>query len=423
MKLLVVGGGGREHALGWALRRDDRVGQVCFAPGNGGTGEVGENLSLAATDVEGIAAWCRKNRPELVVIGPEAPLCLGLADRLRQEGTLVFGPGADGARLEGSKAFTKELMVEAGVPTAACERFTDYRAALRYSRSRGYPQVIKADGLAAGKGVVIAGNGWEGAAALYDMMAKRVFGEAGREVLIEEFLEGEEVSVHAVTDGRKVVVLPPAQDHKRIYDGDRGPNTGGMGAYAPAPILDGAGLKRVQHEILEPVLAALQRRGVEYRGVLYAGLMVTREGPKVLEFNARFGDPETQVLVPLLGNRLLDLVLGAARGDLGSVGWPEVEGAAMTVVVAAEGYPECPVLGDEIRLPETVEEKGMVFHAGTKREGGRVVTAGGRVAAATGWGRTLAEAQERAYGLARRVEFRGRQFRSDIGQRALRSLR
>ncbi|GAB4239049.1 MAG: phosphoribosylamine--glycine ligase [Candidatus Methylacidiphilales bacterium] len=418
MNVLVVGGGGREHALGWGLRNDPRVNAVFFAPGNAGTGEVGPNIDLAATDMEGIAGWCAQAKPDLVVVGPEAPLCAGLADRLRAEGVLVFGPGADGARLEGSKAFTKILLQEAGVPTARCACFTDYRAALAYSRSQPYPQVIKANGLAAGKGVVIAGNAWEAAAALYDMMAKRIFGPAGAEVLIEEFLEGEEVSVHAVTDGQRLIVLPPAQDHKRIFDGDRGPNTGGMGAYAPAPLVNAEGLEKVRTTILEPVLRALREQGIEYRGVLYAGLMMTQEGPKVLEFNARFGDPETQVLVPLIREQLLDLLLGAAQGDLGRCCLPDALGAALTVVVAAEGYPEQPRLGDPIVFPDGPSAGGMVFHAGTRLTNGHVVTAGGRVAAATGWGETLEEALRRAYALAEGIQFRGRQFRSDIGRKA-----
>lgn len=420
MRVLVVGGGGREHALGWGLAQDARVEKLWFVPGNAGTGSLGENVVLLASDAEGVVGWCEVHRPDLVVIGPEAPLCAGLADRLRERGFLVFGPGAEGARLEGSKVFTKQLLMEAGIPTATGERFKDYQAALKYSRSRPYPQVIKADGLAAGKGVVIAANGWEAAAAIYDLMARRIFGAAGVEVLIEEFLDGQEVSVHAISDGHHLVVLPSAQDHKRIFDGDRGPNTGGMGAYAPAPMLDSAGLEEVRRVILEPTLRALRSRGIEYRGTLYAGLMLTADGPKVLEFNARFGDPETQVLVPLLRGQLLDLLLGAARGSLDSTQVEPAAGAALTVVLAAEGYPTEPRVGDAIEFPENPRAGGMIFHAGTKLMDGQVVTAGGRVAAATGWGSTLGEARDQAYALAEQIRFHGRQFRSDIGAKALR---
>jgi phosphoribosylamine--glycine ligase len=422
MKVLVVGGGGREHAIGWALHHDSRVTRLCFAPGNPGTATLGTNLPCTATDLDGIQNWCASERPDLVVVGPEAPLCLGLADRLRALDIPVFGPNRDGARLEGSKAFTKEIMEAAGIPTGKAVRFTDYHQALAYSRTQPYPQVIKADGLAAGKGVIIAQNPWSAAAALYDLMARKIFGNAGAEVLLEEFLEGEEVSIHALTDGKRCVLLPASQDHKRIFDHDQGPNTGGMGAYAPAPVLTDALRQAVITQILEPLLQALNERGIDYRGVLYGGVMVTRHGPKVFEFNCRFGDPETQVLFPLLDRCALDLLLAAAQGDLTQVTPRFLPGAALTVVLAAPGYPEQPHTGDPITGLDTLTPSPtqILFHAGTRTDSQQTVTAGGRVLAATGLGPDLGTAQKQAYLLANQIHFPGQQFRTDIGARALR---
>ena len=416
--VLIVGGGGREHAMGWAFARDPRMQKIWFAPGNAGTSKVGTNLSLAATDVAGIVAWAEKERPGLVVVGPEAPLCAGLADRLRALGIRVFGPGADGARLEGSKSFCKELLVSEKIPTARAGSFTKEDEAVRFSDSLPCPQVVKADGLAAGKGVVIAESHEQARSAIHEMMTDRVFGEAGSTVLIEEFLEGEELSVHAITDGKNLVILPGAQDHKRVGEGDTGLNTGGMGAYAPAPKATPELLREVKEKILEPTLAGLAKRKIEYRGVLYAGLMLTKDGPKVLEFNARFGDPETEVLLPLLETPLWDLLGAAAEGDLGKVSVQSSSGAAMTIVLAAPGYPVHPVLGQEIRIGETMPDSA-VFHAGTKLEGASIKTAGGRVMAVTGWGKDLAGARERAYAAVGEICFEGMHFRRDIGHRAL----
>jgi phosphoribosylamine--glycine ligase len=404
--------------MGWSFSRDARIQKIWFAPGNAGTAQVGTNLSLAATDVAGIAAWAEKERPGLVVVGPEAPLCAGLADRLRAMGLRVFGPGADGARLEGSKSFCKELLVSEKIPTAKAGSFTKEEEAVRFSVSLSCPQVVKADGLAAGKGVVIAQTHEQAAAAIHEMMTDRVFGEAGSRVLIEEFLEGDELSVHAVTDGKNLVILPGAQDHKRVGEGDTGLNTGGMGAYAPAPRATPELLREVREKILEPTLSGLSRRGIDYRGVLYAGLMLTKEGPKVLEFNARFGDPETEVLLPLLETPLWDLLGAAADGDLGKVSAKSGSGAAMTVVLAAPGYPAQAVLGQEIRLGKEMPGSAL-FHAGTKSEGGAIRVAGGRVMAVTGWGRDLGDAREKAYAAVREICFDGMHFRRDIGHRAL----
>ena len=416
--VLIVGNGGREHALGWSFAQDPRIQKIWFAPGNAGTAELGENLSLAVTDVEGIARWADQEKPGLVVVGPEAPLCAGLADRLRDLGLRVFGPGKNGARLEGSKSFCKQLLVSQKIPTARAGSFQVVDEALQFSESLPCPQVVKADGLAAGKGVVIAGSHAEAAEAIRQMMAAKVFGEAGATVLIEEFLDGEELSVHAVTDGKNLVILPGAQDHKRVGEGDTGPNTGGMGAYAPAPKATPELLRGVKERILLPTLRGLAERGIEYRGVLYAGLMLTQSGPKVLEYNCRFGDPETEVLLPLIETPLWDLLGAAADGNLSGLELKIRSRAAMTVVLAAPGYPAQPVYGQAIRLGSGLPDSHL-FHAGTKAGVKGVEVAGGRVLAATGWGKDLPTAQQRAYARAAEVFFEGMQFRRDIGHRAL----
>ncbi len=416
--VLIVGNGGREHALGWSFSQDPRIEKIWFAPGNAGTAELGENLKFTATDVEGIAGWAAKEKPGLVVVGPEAPLCAGLADRLRDLGLRVFGPGKKGAQLEGSKSFCKELLVSQRIPTAQAGSFQKVEEAIRFSDSLPCPQVVKADGLAAGKGVVIAGSHAEAATAIRQMMAEKVFGEAGATVLLEEFLEGEELSIHAVTDGKNLVILPGAQDHKRVGEGDTGPNTGGMGAYAPAPKATPDLLREVKDRMLVPTLRGLAERGIEYRGVLYAGLMLTKSGPKVLEYNCRFGDPETEVLLPLIETPLWDLLGAAADGNLSGLPVKIRSGAAMTVVLAAPGYPANPVLGQMIQtgkdLPDT-----CLFHAGTKQAAKGIEVAGGRVLAATGWGKDLKTASQRAYARVAEVSFEGMQYRRDIGYRAL----
>ena len=416
--VLIIGNGGREHALGWSFAQDPRVAKIWFAPGNAGTSEIGQNLPLAGTDLEGIAHWAAMEKPGLVVVGPEAPLCAGLADRLRSLGLRVFGPGKKGARLEGSKSFCKELLVSQKIPTARAGSFQKVEEALRFSESLQCPQVVKADGLAAGKGVVIAGSHAEAGQAIRQMMADKLFGEAGETVLIEEFLEGEELSVHAVTDGKHLVILPGAQDHKRVGEGDTGPNTGGMGAYAPAPKATSELLQIVREKILMPTLQGLRDRGIDYRGVLYAGLMLTKDGPKVLEYNCRFGDPETQVLLPLIETPLWDLLGAAADGNLSGLSVKIRPGAALTVVLAAKGYPAQPILGQSIRSGSDLPDSRL-FHAGTKEGSSGVEVGGGRVLAATGWGKDLKTARDRAYALVSQVFFDGMQFRRDIGHRAL----
>lgn len=420
--VLIIGNGGREHALGWSFSQDPRIEKIWFAPGNAGTTGLGENLSFAATDVDGIAGWAAKEKPGLVVVGPEAPLCAGLADRLRDQGLRVFGPGKKGAQLEGSKSFCKDLLVSQRIPTAKGGSFHEVEEAIRFSESLPCPQVVKADGLAAGKGVVIAASHTEAAGAIRQMMADRVFGEAGTTVLIEEFLEGEELSVHAVTDGKNLVILPGAQDHKRVGEGDTGPNTGGMGAYAPAPKATPDLIQEVKDRILIPTLKGLGQRRIDYRGVLYAGLMLTKDGPKVLEYNCRFGDPETEVLVPLIETPLWDLLGAAADGNLAELVVRIRPGAAMTVVLAAAGYPAHPVLGQVIQPGKDLPDS-CLFHAGTKQGAKGLEVSGGRVLAATGWGKDLKIAKQRAYARVVEVSFEGIQFRRDIGHRALRTSR
>ena len=417
MKILVVGSGGREHAMGWALAQDKRVRELFFAPGNAGTAGLGKNISVKAADLPGLLAWAEANRPDLVVVGPEVPLCLGLADELEAAGMAVFGPGKSGARLEASKIFTKDLMAKAGIPTAGSARFTEADKARAYCAVQPYPLVIKADGLAAGKGVIIAGNKQEAERGIDQIMVEKIFGTSGGQVLIEEFLEGQEASIHAVTDGKDYVLLASSQDHKRIFDGDRGPNTGGMGAYAPAPIVTQELMREVETTVIRPIIRVLGEEGIDYRGVLYAGLMLTPRGPKVLEFNCRFGDPETEVLLPLLETPLLDLLLATVERRIGRLDFRLKNRHALTVVLAAPGYPDNPVTGQEMRIP--VEADPLLFHAGTTCKDGRIVTSGGRVMAATGLGATLAEARDAAYRLAAKVTFEGCQFRRDIGGKAL----
>lgn len=421
MNILIVGNGGREHALGWKLKQDPRVKRLFFAPGNGGTCELGENVNIIANDLDGIVEWTRAQHPDLVVIGPEAPLCAGLSDRLTTLGVEVFGPNQRAAQLEGSKHFAKTILERAGIPTGRFKTFTRVEEALAYSQTQHYPQVIKASGLAAGKGVIIAQNPWEASAAIYDLMCNKLFGAAGDEVLIEEFLEGEEMSVHAVTDGQTFRLLPSAQDHKRISEGDTGPNTGGMGAYAPSPRMTAELATTLKGQIFEPLLEAMKDDGIDYRGVLYAGLMLTADGPKVLEFNCRFGDPEAQVLLPLLQTPLLDIMLACVRRKLGNLQVEWSSQHALGVVMASEGYPANPRTGEVIEGLDhpTSSDQQLIFHAGTKRQGDKMVASGGRVLTLVGLGSTLREARDQAYRCVGTIHFRGAQFRRDIGHRAL----
>lgn len=420
MKVLLVGGGGREHALAWKMVRDEPGLDLVAAPGNPGIAELGRCAPVPAGDLAGLAALARAERPDVVVIGPEAPLAAGLADRLRDAGHAVFGPGAAAARIESSKSFAKELMLRAGVPTAHAQRFSDIDAARRAARALGAPLVVKATGLAAGKGVIVCRTLHEADAAIAAMLGAHEFGAAGDEVLVEEFMEGEELSLFAITDGTTAIPMLPAQDHKRLGEGDEGPNTGGMGAYAPVSLGTPALVDECLERVIHPTLRALRERGAPFAGLLYAGLMLTPAGPRVVEFNCRFGDPETQALLPLLDSSLLDPLRAVARGEPlagGTLRWSERH--AVTTVVAAPGYPDKPVTGAPIGLPPAAPDV-HVFHASTARSAdGALVSAGGRVLAVTAVAGTLAGAQHASAGTAQAVTLEGKQFRRDIGWREL----
>jgi len=421
MKVLVAGGGGREHALAWKIAADSSRPEVYCAPGNAGTAEVARNIPIAAEDISGIVGWARANNPDLVVVGPEAPLCAGLADRLIAEGIRVFGPTADAAMIEGSKVFSKEVMQAAGVPTAEARVFSDAAEAKAWVRRRGAPIVVKADGLAAGKGVTVCMTVEEAETAIEDALTRAVFGDAGRRVIVEECLEGEEASILALVDGSRIVMLASAQDHKRIFDGDRGPNTGGMGAYSPAPVVAAEMLAAIREQVFERTLAELRRRCIVYKGVLYAGLMISRGRISVLEFNCRFGDPETQAILPRWDGDILPALNACIDGNLREdmVKWrPE---PAVCVVMASEGYPGSYKKGALIEgLDRAAAMAGVaVFHAGTRREGGAVVTSGGRVLGVTALGADLPEAVKRAYDAVSVIRFDGAQWRRDIAARAL----
>jgi phosphoribosylamine---glycine ligase len=413
--VLVVGSGAREHALVWALSRSPSVGEIWVAPGNPGIAALADTVDLPVTEVEAIADWAAAYRIGLVVVGPEAPLALGLADLLRARGIPVFGPNRAAAELEWSKAFAKDFMRRHGIPTAAYHVFTEAEAALEFARSADYPLVVKADGLAAGKGVLICASPAEAEAAIRSVLVERVYGAASERVVIEEFLNGEELSVIALVDGERIAMLPPARDYKRLKDGNRGPNTGGMGSYAPVNDLSAGLLREVRESILEPTVAGLRAEGRPYRGALYAGLMLTPSGPSVLEFNCRFGDPETQVIVPLLDGDVAELLLACAEGWLDPRLVRTVPGAAVCVVLAAEGYPESPRRGDVILGIDGAAFSGAhVFHAGTSLRDGQLVTAGGRVLSVVATGFNLDQAVDRAYAAASLVDFPGKQMRHDI---------
>jgi phosphoribosylamine--glycine ligase len=419
VRLLVVGGGGREHALCWALRRENPDADIHAAPGNPGTASVATNLPIAADDLDRLADAGDMYGIDLTIIGPEAPLARGLADRLRAEGRAVFGPSAAAAQLESSKAFSKEVMRAAGIPTAASGTFTDLREALAYVDRHPEPLVVKASGLAAGKGAVVCATRTEAAATVRAMLEGRQFGEAGSVVVIEAFLEGEEVSVLALTDGHEVELLPASQDHKRLLEGDQGPNTGGMGAYAPVSVATPGLLERTRNEILLPTLAEMRRRGAPFQGVLYAGLMVTSAGdPSVVEFNCRFGDPETQVVLPLLDGGLTDCLESIATGGGVSPLRVRTDAFAVTTVLAARGYPDAPERGAAITLPATLPDGVTIFHAGTRLDEQGVLRAhGGRVLNVTAVADSFTEACERSRAGADLIAFKGKVYRPDIGWR------
>jgi phosphoribosylamine--glycine ligase len=420
MNVLLIGSGGREHALAWKLSSSPGLTRLFCAPGNAGVAEVADCVALDPADHEAVATFCRGEDIGLVVIGPEAPLAAGLSDDLAAVGIRVFGPSRAAARLEASKGFTKDLCAEFGIPTAAYGRFSDADAARAYAREQGAPLVVKADGLAAGKGVAMARNLDEAEAAI-DACFAGAFGAAGAEVVIEEWLEGEEASLFALVDGATAIPFGAAQDHKRAFDGDEGPNTGGMGAYSPATVMNETTMQRAMREIVAPTVAAMDARGTPFRGVLFAGLMITEDGPKLIEYNVRFGDPECQTLMLRLNSDLLPLLIAAADGDLFDAEPRWSEDAAICVVMAAKGYPGDYAKGSVIAGLEmaAADPDVAIFHAGTARDGGQLVAIGGRVLNICAKGATLAEARDRAYAAIARIDWPGGFCRSDIGWRGL----
>jgi len=420
MNILILGGGGREHGLAWAVKQNPKCDRLIVAPGNAGIGEIAECAELDIEDGGAVAEFCAEHAVDFVIIGPEAPLAAGVADRLADAGVLAFGPSAAAARLEASKRFTKEICDAAGAPTAAWARFTEAAPAKAYIRDRGAPIVVKADGLAAGKGVVVA---MDEAAALeaVDEMFSGAFGAAGAEVVIEDFMTGEEASLFVLSDGEALLPIGTAQDHKRVGEGDTGPNTGGMGAYSPAPVLTDALVERTMADIVAPTMTEMAARGTPYRGVLYVGLMIDDGAPRLVEYNARWGDPECQVLMMRLGAQALDLMLAAAEGRLAQAQVNWADDHAMTVVMAAKGYPGAYEKGSVIGGLEAAREdsKHMVFHAGTRAEGGRITASGGRVLNVTARGDSLREARDEAYAMVDRIAWPEGFCRRDIGWRAL----
>lgn len=423
MNVMVIGGGGREHAIAAKIKESSRLSKLYAAPGSDGMADIAERVPYAVTDTENIVDFVKDHNIEMVFIGPEVPLLNGLADALLSAGVMVLGPQKAAAELEGSKAFSKNIMKKYGIPTGAYEVFTDTEKAIDYLHGAAYPIVVKADGLAAGKGVVIAENEDAAVLAVKSMMEDKIFGESGSRIVIEEFLEGEELSLLAFTDGKTVLPMIPSQDHKRINDDDMGPNTGGMGAYAPAPVGSPEIIEKAMEKVMKPLVAAMANEGKTYRGVLYAGLMVKDDDIKVLEFNARFGDPETQAVLPLLDSDIIDITEAINRETLDQQKIHWKRGYAVCVVMSAKGYPASPVKGDAIFGLEKEESDTFVFHAGTKKENGVFVTNGGRVLGVTALDTDLKSAIDKAYHRVKTIDFRDCHYRKDIGQKAFRHLK
>jgi phosphoribosylamine--glycine ligase len=422
MKILVIGSGGREHALVWKLQQSARVTAIFCAPGNAGIGQSATCVPIKITDHDALLKFARDEAIDLTVVGPDDALAAGLVDFFETSGLRIFGPAKAAARLESSKVFAKEFMQRHGIPTARSGHFSDSSEAQAFAQRMTYPIVVKADGLALGKGVIIAENHREAALAIYQIMDARTFGDAGRRVVLEEFLDGEECSIHALVDGASYLLFPGAQDHKRALDGDHGPNTGGMGTFSPpAKLLTAELEERVRREVLDPFIAGLAKDGLRYRGMLFPGLMITADGPKVLEFNCRFGDPETQVLLTRLESDLLDLLEATIDGRLAEVEARWSPQSAVCVVVASGGYPGSYATGKVITGLERAAESATIFHAGTKLKGGQFVTAGGRVLGVTALANDLAAAREKAYAAVAQLDFEGAQFRGDIAVKGLRT--
>ena len=423
MQVLVIGSGGREHALTWALSQSDRVSTIYTAPGNAGTDTLGRNVDISADSVEALRDFALENDIDLTIVGPEKPLVAGIVDVFQEADLAVVGPTAAAARLEGSKAFAKSFMAEHGIPTARHRTFEgdEYQEARSYLQKQGAPVVVKASGLAGGKGALVCQSSEEALDGLERIMKDRAFGEAGDQVVIEEFMEGEEASVFALTDGNDYVVLPTSQDHKRVGEGDTGPNTGGMGAYSPAPVVTGGHMDRIKKEIIEPTLEGMAAAGTPYQGILYCGLMITEDGPRVVEYNCRLGDPEAQVLLPRLQSDIAEVLKKVAEGRLSEVTVEIRPEATACVVLTSGGYPRSYDTGFEIEgLRAATSEWVQVFHAGTRRsEDGHILTDGGRVLGVTALGAELQEALDRAYFAVQQIHFEGMQFRRDIGKKGL----
>ncbi|MDH4227183.1 MAG: phosphoribosylamine--glycine ligase [Deltaproteobacteria bacterium] len=424
MDVLIIGGGGREHALAWKAKQSPLTGKLYIAPGNAGTAGIGENVAIKAEDIAGLKKFAVDNKIGLTIVGPEVPLTLGIVDEFEAAGLKIFGPSKRAAELEGSKVFSKELMTKYSIPTAHFKRFTDAEAAKAYAETletHNVPLVVKADGLAAGKGVLICNTMDEAFLAIDLIMKDRAFGDAGNSVVIEDFLVGEEASFMAITDGTTILPLAPAQDHKAIYDNDKGPNTGGMGAYSPAPVITKELQAEVMEDVMEPMVAAMAKEGRPYKGILYAGLMICHGKPYVLEFNCRFGDPETQPVLMRLKTDIVELMLSCIDKKLYNVKLDWDERFALCVVMASEGYPDEYEKGFEITGLESVKaaDNAVVFHAGTALKDGKVVTSGGRVLGVTGLGADVKDAIKTAYKAVEKIEFKGAYYRRDIGAKAL----
>ncbi|MFT4577680.1 MAG: phosphoribosylamine--glycine ligase [Nitrospinales bacterium] len=420
MQVLVIGGGGREHALVWKIKQSPRVEKIFCAPGNAGTAEIAENIPIAADDIKGLLEFALEKGIGLTVVGPEQPLVKGIVDQFEEKGLRIFGPNARAAELEGSKSFSKDIMKKYGLPTAEYKTFNSADSAAKYIENKNCPLVVKADGLAAGKGVLLCQTVDEALAAVDSIMGKRSFGEAGDQIVVEEFLEGEEVSVLAFSDGQTVLLMDSAQDHKAAYDGDKGPNTGGMGAYSPAPIFTETMRQKVRDKIMLPMVRAMQQEGRPYKGILYAGLMLTKTGPQILEFNARFGDPETQPLLVRMDSDIIPIFEACIDGTLDECPLQWKSESSVCVVMAAKGYPDSYEKGKSISgLKDANALPGVVvFHAGTKEQDGEVLTQGGRVLGVTAIGEDTATAISRAYNAIEKIEWDGIHYRKDIGHRA-----
>ncbi|HZX48013.1 MAG TPA: phosphoribosylamine--glycine ligase [Nitrospirota bacterium] len=421
MNVLVIGSGGREHALVWKIAQSRHADRIYCAPGNAGIAGIAECIPISATDIEALYSFAMENDIGLTIVGPEAPLVLGIVDTFRKGGLRIFGPLSFAAQLEGSKSFSKRIMLKYGIPTADARVFSDYEKAVNYIREKGVPIVVKADGLAAGKGVMVCTTEGEAIKAVNMIMSERLFGDAGAQVVVEECLKGEEASFLVFSDGNTIIPMPPSQDHKRALDNDCGPNTGGMGAYTPVPIIDMDMQNRIMKEVMLPAVNALKAEGCPYEGILYAGIMLTTEGPKVLEFNCRFGDPEAQPILMRLQTDILDIMNAVIDKKLDSIEIEWSDKASVCVVIASGGYPDKYTTGQSIKGLKDFNNMNdvVVFHAGTKFDGGNIVTAGGRVLGVTAIGVDLKNAIDKAYDELNRISFEGMQYRKDIGRRGI----